>query len=259
MFRSIIAAMLAASAVLFAPSLRADAPAVVTKNEKAPPVTQHKMPPAAVAKRKLPFLGLATSEAPPEDRLSLGLGEGVGLVVQFVSPETPAKQAGLRRDDLLYKLDDQLLVNNPQFRVLLRMHKPGDTITLSVVREGKSLSFPVHLGETEVPVPAPGSAPFCRGVGPPCPWLTAAPSEPLPPSGRFLANYEDAEHVLLLSSDERGKYLLAKDKHGVVVFQGPVTNEQDRRAVPVVLLPKLKSMETPPDSGLAPAAKAEPR
>lgn len=258
MWRWILPAMLASGALFLPNGAAAGAPAAAEKPPQAQSAVPHPAAPTA-ARRKLPFLGAATSEAPVQDRQSLGLGEGVGLVVQFVSPETPAKQAGLRRDDVLYKLDDQLLINNPQFRVLLRNHKPGDTVTLSLIRGGKPLSLPVRLGETEVPVPPPGAGPCGVGVGAPCPWVTSAQSEPPPSPGRFMANYEDAQHVLFLSSDERGKYLLAKDKQGVVVFQGPVSTPRDRRAVPAVLLPKLESMETPPDSGLGPAARSETR
>jgi hypothetical protein len=80
----------------------------------------------------------------------------VGLVVDELVPDSPAAKAGLKEYDVLQKLDDQLLVNPEQLATLVRMHKSGEEITLTVIREGKPTEVKVTLAERSVP----GMMPF---------------------------------------------------------------------------------------------------
>jgi hypothetical protein len=101
------------------------------------------------------FLGVATAPVPPAVRRRVDLPDGIGLVIGNVEPNSPAQQAGLKQYDILHKLNDQLLVNAEQLAVLVRTFKPGDTITLGIVRGGKMEQVPATLGER----PAAPSAP----------------------------------------------------------------------------------------------------
>jgi PDZ domain len=83
-------------------------------------------------------LGVAVSNPDAELRSQLDLPDGIGLVVQQVLPNTLAASSGLKQYDVLQKIDDQLVVNTDQVGVLIRMHKPGDKITFTVIRHGKS-------------------------------------------------------------------------------------------------------------------------
>ena len=60
--------------------------------------------------------------------------------VEMIAPKSPADGAGLRQYDVLQKFNDQWLVNAQQLAVLVRMGKAGDSITLSLLRDGKPLS-----------------------------------------------------------------------------------------------------------------------
>ena len=66
-----------------------------------------------------------------------------------VVPGSPADKAGLKQFDLIQKLDDQLLVDERQLSVLVHSHKPGETVTLAVIREGKPHTLKATLGEHE--------------------------------------------------------------------------------------------------------------
>jgi hypothetical protein len=70
--------------------------------------------------------------------------------VRRVAEGSPAA-AVLQQHDILIKLDDQILVNMPQFTVLVRNHKVGDEVKLTCLRGGKELSVKARLGEREVP------------------------------------------------------------------------------------------------------------
>jgi hypothetical protein len=99
---------------------------------------------------KIAYLGAVTTSAPAAMREQLKLAPGVGLVVDQVEPGTPAEQAGIKQHDVLEKMDDQLLVNPDQLLTLQRSHKPGDEVTLSIVRQGQRQSVKAKLVEREI-------------------------------------------------------------------------------------------------------------
>jgi|GEM_PF-4586275 len=104
-------------------------------------------------KRKLvkaSYVGIEVTRADATLRAQLKLPGGMGLAVQSVDDKGPSSGA-VQEHDVLYKLDDQLLVNSEQFAVIVRSHKPGDKVTLTVIREAQPLTVTVTLVEKEVP------------------------------------------------------------------------------------------------------------
>lgn len=63
---------------------------------------------------------------------------GTGFVVDEVSSDGPAMLAGLTQYDFLWKMNDQLLVNEAQFLALLELQKVGDTVRLTFFRGGEN-------------------------------------------------------------------------------------------------------------------------
>jgi hypothetical protein len=104
----------------------------------------------AAALVKAAYLGIATSPAPPVLRKQLKLGEGMGLVVDFVEPGSPAQAAGVQPYDVAVRLNDQILINGPQLAVLVRTFDPGAEVTLTVIREGRETPLKVKLVERAV-------------------------------------------------------------------------------------------------------------
>src|SRR5829696_2987709 len=82
-------------------------------------------------------LGLDVSPASPSVREQLKLPRGAGLSVDAVHDNAPAKAAGVEQRDVLQKLNDQWLVNPPQFYTLLRGMKAGDEVALTLFRDGQ--------------------------------------------------------------------------------------------------------------------------
>ena len=99
---------------------------------------------------KAAYLGIATSPAPPVLGKQLKLADGMGLVVDFVEPGSPAEAAGVQPYDVAVRLNDQVLVNAPQLAVLVRTFDPGAEVTLTVIREGKETPLKVKLVERAV-------------------------------------------------------------------------------------------------------------
>ena len=199
----------------------------------------------AAAAAKTTYLGVATS-LPPEPLVDqLKLPKGVGLLVDFVDAQSPAAAAGIRKNDVLTKLDDQLLTSPQHLATLVQMHKPKDKVALTLVREAQEQKVTVELGESEENA-----------------LELAADRIELQPGGRvnltqMLANmngarraatastasFSDGEHSLTVTTNGREKHLVAKDRDGKVLFDGSVTTEQQRKQVPPEILKKFQTME----------------
>jgi hypothetical protein len=93
------------------------------------------------------WLGVAIDEATEALTAQLGLDPGVGLIVTFVSPESPAAKAGLQKNDVLVELDGQKLVLPAQLRKLVQVHPMGSKVELVYYRAGKRHELSVVLGK----------------------------------------------------------------------------------------------------------------
>jgi putative serine protease PepD len=68
-----------------------------------------------------------------------------GALVQEVVPGSPADKAGLRPGDLVVGIDGQSVADYGELGARIRAHKPGDKITLTVVRGGNETTITATL------------------------------------------------------------------------------------------------------------------
>ena len=109
-----------------------------------------------------PYLGITSlSEMPLELQEQLGLADMLGTYVTSVTPGGPAEQAGVRPDsadrtspnfngdgDLIVAVDGRpVRVFADLMSYLVNNTRPGQVITLSVVRQGQARDVPLTLGE----------------------------------------------------------------------------------------------------------------
>jgi hypothetical protein len=235
---------------------------------------------------KASYLGVSTSPVPAALRQHLGLPEGVGLVVDFVEPDSPAQAAGLKQYDILTRLNEQILVNSQQLAVLVRSYKAGEEVKLALIRGGKEQSLTAKLKEKEVkPIEDmfqnwAGDDPNLFGAlqarrareertardrereranrnradggnPPPAPGKEDASAGRT--SERTMMVWSDNDATLTLSKrgGEEGRHLVVTDKSGKVVFDGNLENEKDREKLPKGVAEKVKQMESklPPGAG----------
>jgi len=95
------------------------------------------------------YMGVGVESPGDALRAQLKLPEGLGLVVNFVDPNGPSKDL-IHQHDVLEKLDDQLLMNGEQFAALVHMHKQGESVVVTVVREARPAQITIKLGQKEV-------------------------------------------------------------------------------------------------------------
>ena len=113
-------------------------------------------------RRDVPWLGVGIEEASDALTSQLRLKPGVGLVVNYVAPRSPAATAGFKENDVLVQFDDQSLVHPEQLRKLVRVLKTNDTVKLVFYRAGKRDTASVTLTPAPAGLESPESEPLQR-------------------------------------------------------------------------------------------------
>jgi serine protease Do len=93
------------------------------------------------------YLGVGTTDLSPEDAQRFGLPVESGAIVEQVEPGSGADEAGVRRGDIIVGLGDAPVENTGDLLGALRDYQPGDTVGLTVVRDGNEQTLEVTLGE----------------------------------------------------------------------------------------------------------------
>jgi serine protease Do len=69
-----------------------------------------------------------------------------GVLVQQIEPGTPAADGGLKKGDIITKLNGKKVMTMNQLRDQIAMTHPGDKVTLGVFRNGKNITLTFPLG-----------------------------------------------------------------------------------------------------------------
>ncbi len=242
----------------------------------APGSAPHPAPPLPTAVRaafvgkavKSAYLGVGVETPGDTLRAQLKLAEGAGLVVNYVDDSGPSKGL-IHQHDVLQKINDQILVNGEQFQTLVRMHKTGDSVKVTLIREAKPITVEVKLGERQTADAGQANpsditfantwnvadaAPWQQNVhdyvtttnGNVLNWTTAANATPtitaaaFNPTGNTLAvralrtgpiRVDDGSWTIVLPAGDGQDMTLLESASGNVVYRGPViTSEEDPHA-----------------------------
>jgi S1-C subfamily serine protease len=94
------------------------------------------------------YLGVRLVDLSPEDAQQFGLEVDSGALVANVVPGSAADEAGVRTEDIIVALDDTRVEDSGDVLGALRDYQPGDTVELSVVRDGSEQTLDVTLDES---------------------------------------------------------------------------------------------------------------
>ncbi len=89
------------------------------------------------------FLGVDSNKITAEAAERYGL-EGGTLIVR-VLPGSPAADAGLRRGDLIVRVDDEPVTSGAELLALIGTHKPGDVVRITLIRKKDRRTVEVTL------------------------------------------------------------------------------------------------------------------
>ena len=93
------------------------------------------------------YLGVVTTDLSPEDASKFDLPVDSGALVEQVVQGSAAADAGVRKGDIITALGDARVERYGDLLGALRDYAPGDTVTLSVFRDGNETNLEVTLGE----------------------------------------------------------------------------------------------------------------
>jgi serine protease Do len=93
------------------------------------------------------YLGVYIQNVTPEIAKAFGLSELHGALIGDVSSDSPGAKAGLKKGDVVLKLNGVTVDDANDLRLHISQMDPGTTVHLEIWRDGKSQDVSVTLGE----------------------------------------------------------------------------------------------------------------
>ena len=96
-----------------------------------------------------PYMGINFQPITPDIAARYNLPSQWGVYIMKVSSGSPASTAGLQQGDIITKVGDVTLDETHSYVNTLFTFKPGDQITLTILRDGKEMPVQITLGEAQ--------------------------------------------------------------------------------------------------------------
>jgi serine protease Do len=91
------------------------------------------------------FIGIGISDVTPDNAKFFQMTDASGAVVTQVDPDAPGGKAGLKVGDVVTELNGKPVTNAGELQMQVGQKRPGDTIQMGVMRDGKTTDIPVTL------------------------------------------------------------------------------------------------------------------
>jgi 2-alkenal reductase len=96
-----------------------------------------------------PFMGISFQPINPAIAERYNLPARWGAYITNVDPGSPAAQAGLQENDIITKIGAITIDETHSYINSLFNYKPGDTINVTIMRDGKEMQLQITLGESK--------------------------------------------------------------------------------------------------------------
>lgn len=93
-----------------------------------------------------PYLGIQYGLLTPESAVT-GVGSDKGALITVVADTGPARRAGLLAGDIITAVNDEPITPQVSLQRILMQYTPNETVTLSVLRDGKTQDVQITLTE----------------------------------------------------------------------------------------------------------------
>ncbi|MDD3094613.1 MAG: DegQ family serine endoprotease [Candidatus Neomarinimicrobiota bacterium] len=106
------------------------------------------------------WLGVTIQELNSELSESLGLKDVKGVLISDVMNGSPAESAKLQSGDVVIMVNDQTVSDPGELQLNIASRNPGETVSLEIIRDGKTRKINIKLGEMpeEAPMIATNNA-----------------------------------------------------------------------------------------------------
>lgn len=94
------------------------------------------------------LLGVRIKDVDAQTATDLGLKRPEGVMVASVADGGAAKAAGVKEQDVILKVDDEAVNSVPDLQSRVAQHRPGDSVKLTIFRDGKEQEFIATLRNT---------------------------------------------------------------------------------------------------------------
>lgn len=93
------------------------------------------------------YLGVTIQSLTPELARQFNLKDEKGALIVDIIEDGPAEKGGLKRGDVVTEYDGKKIDTPEQFRNMVAASKPGKTVQIKIIRDGKALTKEVVIGE----------------------------------------------------------------------------------------------------------------
>ena len=100
-----------------------------------------------LGKVRRPWLGVYIQEVTPEIAEQFNLPEAKGVLVGDVIEDSPAEEAGIKRGDIVAKVNDEEVNSPEELQDKIRDIDIGKKVNIEIMRDGKVINFIVKIGE----------------------------------------------------------------------------------------------------------------
>jgi len=100
-----------------------------------------------LGKVRRPWLGVYIQEVTPEIAEQFNLPEAKGVLVGDVIEDSPAEEAGIKRGDIIAKVNDEEVNSPEELQDKIRDIDIGKKVNIEIMRDGKVINFIVKIGE----------------------------------------------------------------------------------------------------------------
>ena len=120
-------------------------------------LAQTPTPPAGSDGAKTPWIGVSLVELNERVAARLGISQTAGVAVVSVTADSPAAKAGVREKDVITAVDGKPVTKAGEVSAAVKSKTIGDSIAITVVRDGKTENLNVVVGELAQPKGRVGS------------------------------------------------------------------------------------------------------
>jgi len=178
------------------------------------------------------LLGVTVQGVTNDLAAGLGLNKAEGALVSNVTPGGAADKAGLKRGDVIMSYQGRAVADTNSFRNEIAATKPGTTITLGVMRDGRTAEYKATLSENADAKKAGRDSDEGQGQGSGKYGMTVEPLTPEIARQLDLDRDRDVKGVVISDVDESGAAAAAGLREGDVIQQingKPVGTAEDVR------------------------------
>lgn len=95
------------------------------------------------------WLGIAMRNVDDLVAQRYGMDHPTGVIIEKVMEDSPAEKAHLKPLDIILKIDGKEMNSSNEVQSAIALRKPGEVVTLSILRDGKPMKIQVKLGQRE--------------------------------------------------------------------------------------------------------------